>query len=1006
MERGPDGRFELRVLGPADLRDPDGREVPAVLVQPKRLALLCYLAQASPHGLHRRDELLALLWPERSQARARHALSQSLHFLRQRLGQEAITARGSDEVGLNPARVWCDAVRFDQALAEGAIEEALALYRGEFLDAFFVSEALGFERWLDTERARLRSNALEAALQLSDAAARAADPRGAVHWARWAVSRVPEDEAAERCLAKSLDASGDRAGAVQALERYVRWLNEELSAEPASETRVLLRFLHRSDPDTRSDGRGPPSPFVPLATTMPPRPRAPPVMQAQLMTAPATPVRPRSLRGPSRAGFGAVAGLFFVLLGVGMAYQRFGVAAPDGAGSRDASTPERTVAVLPFGFHGNDGTSYLPGAVAELLCSGLDGAAGIQTIDPRATARLAASSATNGTPTRLEREVRSGFGAGSFIAGSITETHDWIRLNATWYGRGGRRLAGATVEGPTTELFTLVDRLAAELVAGVHPEQSGQLIRSAARTTTSLAALKPFIDGERQLREGRYPPAVASFRRAVAADTAFALAHYRLSIAAEYVGDAQLAYDAAVAAVRHADRLQPTDRALLDALLAARRGDAERAEFLYRQTVTIDPFNVEAWLQLGEVQFHYGPVSGRPVRESKRAWEAVLDLEPDNIAARYHLARILAAEGDRRALSRLTAATAAISPRHERVAAMRAMESMGAGDAAVDRVAVQLQALDDATLYMAVFDAMTFGGNPRAASSLARVLTQAARPPDMRAWGHLWLSHLELASGRWRAAQNELDRLEELDPVAAIEYRAVLALHPLLGPGTVDVQGIRQSLRGPRGIRTPATSEDFPSAIHAELRPHLHAYLLALLEARWGDPSHLDPAAAAIEEAALPGSAAALLPASLRAFSAALAGDPERASEWLKEGMCSQWYEMGRWSAFFGQCQDRWLMAGIEDRLGRPREALRRYEAVTQTSPLDVLFLAPAALRRARIHGQLGEALEETSAYAQFVQLWHGADPELRGCLLASTDRQPGGASLHGIPTCMDWFGR
>jgi hypothetical protein len=395
----------------------------------------------------------------------------------------------------------------------------------------------------------------------------------------------------------------------------------------------------------------------------------------------------------------------------------------------------------------------------------------------------------------------------------------------------------------------------------------------------------------------------------------------------------------------------------------------------------------------------------RPARESKRAWQTVLELEPANIAARYHLARILALESEWSALSGLTAETAALAAAHERVSAMRALESMGAGDAAVQRVALQLQALDDATVYMAVFDAITYGGNPRAARHLARLLTQPVRPPDMRAWGHLWLAHLELASGRWRAAQDELDRLEAFDPVAAMEYGAFLALHPLLEPGAADLERIRRRLQLAGAARAPTTSGDYPSASHAELRPHLQPYLVALLDARWGDPSRLEPTAAAIAAAAVPGSAAALLPTSLRAFAAALDGDAEKAREQLDETLACQWYEIGRWSAFLGHCQDRWLMAHVHDRLGRPGEALRWYEAMTQTSPLDVILLAPSALRSAWVHGRLGDTRAEAASLARFAELWRGADPELRSCLGRTAAAGPA-ASFDGEGACRDWLAR
>jgi len=70
---------ELRILGGLNLLGAGGRELSSVLAQPKRVALLAYLAAATPRRLHRRDSLLALFWPELDQEHARAALRQALH---------------------------------------------------------------------------------------------------------------------------------------------------------------------------------------------------------------------------------------------------------------------------------------------------------------------------------------------------------------------------------------------------------------------------------------------------------------------------------------------------------------------------------------------------------------------------------------------------------------------------------------------------------------------------------------------------------------------------------------------------------------------------------------------------------------------------------------------------------------------------------------------------------------------------------------------------------------
>src|SRR5437879_6984562 len=120
--------IELRMLGRLSLTGADGREVRGLLGQPRRLALLAYLAAASPQGFHRRDTLLALFWPELDQEHARAALRQALHVVRDALGGDAVTSRGDEEIGLDFAQVSCDVAAFERALRIGQLEEALDLY--------------------------------------------------------------------------------------------------------------------------------------------------------------------------------------------------------------------------------------------------------------------------------------------------------------------------------------------------------------------------------------------------------------------------------------------------------------------------------------------------------------------------------------------------------------------------------------------------------------------------------------------------------------------------------------------------------------------------------------------------------------------------------------------------------------------------------------------------------------------------------------------------------------
>lgn len=235
--------IELLTLGVVDIRA-DGRDAGAVLRQPKRLALLAYLAADPPRRFHRRDALLALFWPELDAEHARSALRRSLHFVRKALGAEVLAGRGDEEVGVPEEALWCDAAELERALEAGDAERALSMYQGPFLAGLHVEGGSSeFQEWLDRRREQLRRRVAGAAVSLADRAEREGRSAQAAGWARRAVELLPDDEAAIRRLLTLLDRDGDRTGAIQAYDEFVRRMSEDLDLEPSLEIRALAESI-------------------------------------------------------------------------------------------------------------------------------------------------------------------------------------------------------------------------------------------------------------------------------------------------------------------------------------------------------------------------------------------------------------------------------------------------------------------------------------------------------------------------------------------------------------------------------------------------------------------------------------------------------------------------------------------------------------------------------------------------------------------------------------------
>src|SRR5690606_14110033 len=136
----------IALLGNLAITLPDSDSGSAIVAQPKRFALLAYLALARPRGWLRRDAIVALFWPDSTQERARRALRDTIYVLRREVGEEIIGGRGSEEIRLAP-HVVVDAVEFERLTSEGTLEEALTLYRGELLPAFHLGDLPEFGQW-------------------------------------------------------------------------------------------------------------------------------------------------------------------------------------------------------------------------------------------------------------------------------------------------------------------------------------------------------------------------------------------------------------------------------------------------------------------------------------------------------------------------------------------------------------------------------------------------------------------------------------------------------------------------------------------------------------------------------------------------------------------------------------------------------------------------------------------------------------------------------------------
>ena len=222
--------WHLKLLGGAVLENVQGL-APARASRRHPLALLALLSTA-PSQTRSRDKLIGLLWPELPEERGRARLRTALHALRKQLGPEAIRSVG-DDLRLDPSTVQIDVLEFLEAIEDGSPQEAVELYRGPFLDGFYVDAAVDFDRWVEGERQRLAERFERALEDLArDAAAEGHFRKAAGWWSRLASAHPESGRQVVRTM-EAFDAAGERARALQWAELHRRRMQTALVGKRA-----------------------------------------------------------------------------------------------------------------------------------------------------------------------------------------------------------------------------------------------------------------------------------------------------------------------------------------------------------------------------------------------------------------------------------------------------------------------------------------------------------------------------------------------------------------------------------------------------------------------------------------------------------------------------------------------------------------------------------------------------------------------------------------------------
>ena len=527
------------------------------------------------------------------------------------------------------------------------------LYAGPFLDGVHLADAPEFERWAQVERDRLERRALEVLERLAEASETRGDWEVAIAWWRRRALLDPLSGRGAARLMEALAAGGDVAGALRHARVYEALVREELGAPPDPVVREVVGRLRTSGPSTTPlvADRGPAS----ANTSGAPAAREEIVAAAADVSASpqpesAEPLAPRSpaerpvLDRRRRIGswvasrWGVAIAIVGVLLVAVLARR---------SPARDLN--RTIVVVVPFDVADGELRLWREGMV-DVLARNLDGAGALRTISPTVVAREWRGRADRETV----RAFAEAHGAGTAVYGQLLRAGaDSVRASVTLLDvRTGRPLAELRRQEPRARMDHLTDSLTVDVLRGLGGAVSiGAAPAAYLGAVTSIEALRAFLQGEQFYRRAAWDSAVGHYQRAVALDSAFALAWRRLGLVASWQ---RLQQDSLTAVyllrAGAANRgLGPRDSLLVaaDSLSAAANTTPNAVEafgLTRRLFATLDeatrryPDDPQVWFALGEARYHlaFGPVVGVGERATLDALDRAIALDSAFAPAYIH----------------------------------------------------------------------------------------------------------------------------------------------------------------------------------------------------------------------------------------------------------------------------------------------------------------------------------------------------------------------------------
>jgi serine/threonine-protein kinase len=288
--------------------------------------------------------------------------------------------------------------------------------------------------------------------------------------------------------------------------------------------------------------------------------------------------------------------------------------------------------------------------LADVLSRDLDGAGPLRALSPTVALRRWQGRADRASAEAFSRRT----GAGLVVFGAVVPSgSDSVSLRASVLDQAGEGdVMEFEVSGEVGRMGQLADSLGVKVLQALGRSRPIGAVRQVSLASRSLPAVKAFLRGEQFYRRGLYDSALVRYHEAIAADSSFGLAHYRMALALGWNPPTAGTYEPADEYTRRAVRLNhgvspreslpiaaeglalPVEGETIGRNVVDRpfRSMAAREEAVHRY-----PQDPEAWYGLGEARSHLPrPLATAPARRLE-AFERAIALDPGFGPAYEHL---------------------------------------------------------------------------------------------------------------------------------------------------------------------------------------------------------------------------------------------------------------------------------------------------------------------------------------------------------------------------------